>query len=77
MANRPLGASDPCTHDNAERLSVCCGAAPVPETDYCSKCRDGAGFEYVCECGEVFETDPADLPDPQPPEAPEVFRADD
>ena len=28
-----------------EKLSNCCSAPPIPETDMCSECKEHAGFE--------------------------------
>ena len=40
------------------KLSLCCGAEPVSETDFCSRCRDHTGFEEVCpECLEPRSND--------------------
>ena len=40
------------------KLSLCCGAEPVSETDFCSRCRDHTGFEEVCP--EFLEPRPND-----------------
>ncbi len=68
-----------CLHLKGRAISICCGKPRThPDTDFCSGCHDHAGFEWICdECdGRWPDGETHELPDPEPPESPEVFRAD-
>lgn len=51
---RLIPAPHVCHRDTASRLSSCCGREEYYETGRCADCKDGCGFEWVCECGELI-----------------------
>lgn len=51
----PACSAGYCVCRESGMVSVCCGATEHPDVEnFCSKCRDGTGFEKECECRYEF-----------------------